>query len=158
VVFAQRPPGPLKLAAYLSTAVDLIVGLALIAMGLRGLGTRTLLVPGAVLILASALVPWILLGVRYEIEAGELRVRRGPFTSRIPLAVIDEVRIAAPLPSLTGVVVTHHRDARSATTPLFPAEPDEFMRSLEQSADQLEMPESGVLRRRDVAGREAVAR
>ena len=157
MVFAQRPPGPVRLVAYLSAAIDLVVGVGLIVLGARGLGGFAMMIPGAVMVVAAGILPWILLGVRYEIEEGELRIRRGPFTSRIPLAVIDEVRIASPLPSLTGVVVTHHRDTRSATVPIFPSDPDEFLRGVQQNAVELEPVEAGVLRRRDGAWRAASA-
>ena len=155
MVFPQRSPAPLRLVAYLAAVVDCAVGAALILMALRGPALRALLIPGAVLIVACGLVPWILLGVRYELEDGELTIRRGPFASRIPLAAVDEVRISAPIPSLTGVVVTHHRDGRSATVPLFPAEPEEFLRQVEQNVIELEPVESGVLRRRDSTPRAA---
>jgi hypothetical protein len=158
VVFLQRPPWPVRLAAYLSAGVDLVVGAGLIFLGVRGLGGIAMVIPGAVMVVASAVLPWILLGVRYEIEESELRIRRGPFTNRIPLATVDEVRIAAPLPSLTGVVVTHHKGARIATVPLFPADPDELLRHVQQNASELEVVETGVLRRRDGAWRAAAAR
>jgi len=155
VDFAQRSPAPLRLVAYLAAVVDFGVGAALILMGLRGRAVHALVIPGAVLIVACGLVPWILLDVRYELGDGELLIRRGPFTNRIPLAVVDEVRVSAPLPSLTGVVVTHHRDGRSATVPLFPAEPDEFLRQVQQSAFELEPVGAGVLRRREMTSQAA---
>jgi hypothetical protein len=157
VVFPQRSPAPLRLVAYLAAVIDFAVGVALILMALRGPAARVLVIPGAVLIVACGLVPWILLGVRYELEDGELLIRRGPFASRIPLGAVDEVRISAPLPALTGVVVTHHRGGRSATVPLFPAEPEEFLRQVEQNTLELEPVESGVLRRRDASARAGVS-
>ena len=132
--------------------MDFAVGTALVVMGAQGPGGRGLLVAGTLLIASSWLPPWILLGVRYEVAGGGLVVRRGPIARRVPLEAVDEVRIAQPLPGLSGVLLTHHRGARRMTTALYPAEATEFLRQIQLAADHLETTGEGILRRRG-AGR-----
>lgn len=148
MVFAHRPPGALRFAAYSAAAVDLAFGAALVVMGTQTPGARGLQIGGFVLIAACWLPPWILLAVRYELEAGALVVRRGPIARRIPLDALEEVRRSAPLPGLEGVIVRYRRRALRVSDALYPEDPDGLLRQLQASAPQLEPVEDGVLRRR----------
>jgi hypothetical protein len=148
VVFAHRPPAALRFAAYSASALDVAFGIALLVMGAQGPQGRGLEIGGAILLLGSGLPPWILLGVRYEIESGTLSVRRGPMIRRIPLERIEEARISTPLPGVSGVIVSHRAGPRLANQALYPEEAEEFLRQICAGAPQLEVVAEGALRKR----------
>jgi hypothetical protein len=148
MVFAHRPPGVLRFAAYSAAAVDLALGAALVVMGTQAPGAQGLQIGGFILMASCWLPPWILLAVRYELEAGHLVVRRGPIAKRIPFDALEEVRKSAPLPGLEGVIVRYRRRALRTSDALYPEDPDAFLRYLKSSAPQLESVAEGVLRRR----------
>jgi len=154
VVFAHRPPAVLRFTAYSVAAVDLALGVALLVMGTQSPGAHGFQLGGLILIATCWLPPWILLAVRYEIEGGELIVRRGPIARRIPLAALDEVRLSTPLPGLEGVIVRYRKGSRRAREPLYPEDAASFLRQVQQSAPFLEAVEEGTLRR----GRRPVSR
>lgn len=147
-VFASRPPGVLRFAAYSAAAVDIALGVALVVMGMQSPGARGLQFGGLVLIAVSWLPPWILLGVRYELDADGLVVRRGPVRRRIAFNAMEEVRRSAPLPGLEGVIVRYRRRVGRASLPLYPEDAAGFLREVQAGAPQLETVAEGLLRRR----------
>lgn len=146
MVFAHRPPGVLRFVAYSATAVDLALGLMLVVLSRQTPVTRDLMGGGVLLIATCWLPAWILLGVRYEIESGALIVRRGPVARRIPLVDVEEVRIAAPLPGLEGVIVSYRRRIRRGVAALYPDDPREFLRQVGLSASHLRPAGEGTLK------------
>ena len=146
MVFAHRPPGVLRFVAYAATAIDLALGAMLVAMSQQAPAARDLMIGGIALIATCWLPAWILLAVRYEIESGALIVRRGPIAKRIPLAEVEEVRIAAPVPGLEGVIVAYRRRVRRRFAALYPEDPREFLRQMGASASHLQSAGEGTLK------------
>lgn len=137
MVFAHRPPGVLRFVAYSAGAIDLALGAMLVALSIQAPGARDLMIGGILLVVTCWLPPWILLGVRYELESGELIVRRGPIARRIALASVQEVRVAAPVPGLQGVIVTYRRKLGRSALALYPETPAEFLRQIAMQAPHL---------------------
>lgn len=98
------------LIALLLTAPLLSVAYVLIRS--RGDGVGTPLVVVGTLVLATALIGWIVLDTNYVITGTHLQIRSGPQRFRIPLASIRRVRrshtlLAAPALSLRRLELDH---------------------------------------------------
>jgi hypothetical protein len=90
--------------------------------------------------------------VRLELDAFELRVRRGLAATRIPLECIEgvlPVRRATdgPRPLPPHVTIVYQRGGRPGLAVLTPEDPDAFVRDLAQGAPFLEKIGDRLLRR-----------
>ena len=70
----------------------LLPGVALMALFTSPRGNLLLWLPVALVFLAALIVSWILMSTYYELQAGELVAHSGPFTWRIPLTEVTDVR------------------------------------------------------------------
>jgi hypothetical protein len=131
--------------------VDAVIGLFLLApivisggtiVSLLRAGDDNLLIPGAVLVTATALVAWLLLDTSYTITERELLVRGGPVRMRIPLASIRRVRRSTTL--LSGPALSLRRleiDYGTAGLAIIsPAEETAFLTMLGAAVPEAELP------------------
>lgn len=131
--------------------VDAVIGVFLLApivlsggtiVSLLRAGDDNLLIPGAVLVTATALVAWLLLDTSYTITDRELLVRGGPVRMRIPLASIRRVRRSTTL--LSGPALSLRRleiDYGTAGLAIIsPAEEAAFLAMLGAAVPEAELP------------------
>lgn len=85
-VFRSKVDGPFKWAAIAMPCVALAVLFA------TPRGTHLFWIPVGMMFLAAAAVCWIGVATYYELRGDRLVIHCGPFTWRIPLAEVTEVR------------------------------------------------------------------
>ena len=94
VVFRSKVDGPFKWAALAMPCVALAVLFA------TPPGTHHLVrIPVGMMFLATAAVCWIGVATYYELRGDRLVIHCGPFTWRIPLVEVTEVRASASIRS-----------------------------------------------------------
>lgn len=85
-IFRSKVDGPFKWAALAMPCVALAVLYA------TPPGTHLFWIPVGMMFLATAAVCWIGVSTYYELRGDQLVIHCGPFTWRIPLAEVTEVR------------------------------------------------------------------
>jgi len=145
VTFGHRPPPAVRFAALGAAVLDLILGLALVVIGMQSPEMSALRYVGLFLIGTGWLLPWILLSVSYEVESGELRVRRAFLHRRIPLDAIEEIRSGG-----TGgaLVIEYRAGARRGIESISPEDPSALIQHVLMSAPQMQATGDGGARRR----------
>lgn len=86
IAFRSKVDGGFTLAALAMPCV------ALLALFTARPADRLIWIPVGMVLLAAVLVCWIFVATGYEIGGDELVVRCGPFTWRVPLAEVTDVR------------------------------------------------------------------
>ena len=117
----------------------LLPGVALAVLLTSPRGTRLLWIPVGLVFLAAVLVCWILVSTYYELQAGELVAHCGPFSWRIPLTEITDVRESSsvrsgPALSMDRLAVVY-RGGRVLM--ISPADKAEFLAAVHRRAPQL---------------------
>ncbi len=105
-------------------------------------GDDNLLIPGMVLVTATALVAWLLLDTSYAVTDTELLVRGGPVRMRIPLASIRRVRrsrtlVSGPALSLRRLEIDY---GTAGLAIISPTEEAEFLAMLAAVVPDVELP------------------
>lgn len=113
--------------------------LALLALFGAPPGTRLLWIPVGTMSLATILVCWILISTYYELQRAQLVTHCGPFTWRIPLADISEVRESnsmrsGPALSMNRLEIVYQG---GKTLAISPADKAGFMMALRRRAPHL---------------------
>ncbi len=131
--------------------VDAVVGALLLApvvlsggtiVSLLRAGDDNLLIPGIVLVTATALVAWLLMDTSYTVTETELLVRGGPVRIRIPLASIRRVQrsntlMSGPALSLRRLEIDY---GTAGVAIISPAEEVQFLALIGAVVPGVELP------------------
>ncbi|HEX5458773.1 MAG TPA: PH domain-containing protein [Steroidobacteraceae bacterium] len=117
----------------------LLPGAALAALFTTPRGSPMLWLPVGLVFLAALLVCWILFATYYELQADELVAHCGPFTWRIPLREITQVRESSsvrsgPALSMDRLEVVH---LGGRVLIVSPADKAQFIAAIQRRAPQL---------------------
>jgi hypothetical protein len=117
----------------------LLPGVALVALFTTPRGSPLLWLPVGLVFVAALLVCWILVSTYYELRADELVAHCGPFTWRIPLAEVTDVRESSSVRSGPALSMDRleivYRGGRVLM--ISPADKAEFLAAVRQRAPQL---------------------
>lgn len=112
---------------------------ALLALFSVPAGNRLLWIPLGMMLLATLLIGWVLISTYYEVSRGQLVVHSGPFTWRIALTDIRDIRESnslrsGPALSLDRLEIACHS---GKVLVISPADKAGFMMALRRSAPNL---------------------
>lgn len=117
----------------------LLPGVAVMALFTSPRGSPLLWLPVALVFLAALIVCWILMSTYYELRTGELVARSGPFTWRIPLAEVTDVRESSsvrsgPALSMDRLEITY---GAGRVLMISPADKADFLAALRRRVPRL---------------------
>lgn len=125
-----------KIDTWLLVVLVVAIGVSLYsALEILGAGMRGTWVPLLVTVGIGVVLPiWLLLGVRYTLQPGQLTVRSGPLRWRVPIADIVSVTptknpIASPALSLDRLRIEY---GSGKSIMISPRDTDQFVRDLER--------------------------
>lgn len=132
-VFRSKVDGKLRGLALL------LPGVALVALFTSPRGSPLLWLPLALVFLAALIVCWILISTYYELRTGELLAHSGPFTWRIPLAEVTDVRESSSVRSGPALSMDRLEIIYGGGRVLMisPADKADFLAALRRRAPQL---------------------